>query len=151
MEGTRKIILVDGVCNLCNGFVNFVFALDANKEFMFAAQQSRAGQEIIKRYGLRTDLKTIYYVEEETRSTWQQSSAVLRVMSYLPAPYSALYWFMAVPWFVRDPVYKIIATNRYRLFGKHDGDVCYRRPGVQKRFLPDGLELMPMHEYLKEV
>lgn len=137
MEGRRKIILFDGVCNLCDHFVNFVFANDHEKHFYFASQQSVAGHEIMRRYNLRTDLKTVYYVEEETSQTWEQSSAVLRVCSYFTTWWRFLYFFMIVPAFIRNFCYKIIAGNRYRLWGTHD--TCGYRPGLRKRFLEGGL------------
>eukprot|EP01116_Phalansterium_solitarium_P023568 TRINITY_DN8334_c0_g1_i1.p1 TRINITY_DN8334_c0_g1~~TRINITY_DN8334_c0_g1_i1.p1 ORF type:complete len:152 (-),score=27.58 TRINITY_DN8334_c0_g1_i1:319-774(-) len=151
MEGTRKVILFDGVCNLCDGFVNFVFAKDKQKDlvFYYAAQQSVGGQELLRRYNQRTDLKTVYYIEEETGQVYEQSSAILRVLSYLGWPYKAAYGFMIIPSFIRNFAYKLIAANRYRMFGQHD--TCSYTYGLKNRFIKGGLEDMPASEGPKEV
>jgi predicted DCC family thiol-disulfide oxidoreductase YuxK len=63
-EGTRRIVLFDGVCNLCDGFVNFVFGRDTERKIVFAPLQSATGRDLCEQYGIPTDLKTVVYIDE---------------------------------------------------------------------------------------
>ena len=114
---TAPVILFDGVCNLCNGTVNFVIDRDPQARFRFAALQSKAGQELLTRYGLPGDyLGSIVLVEEGEAHT--QSTSMLKILGGLDAPWSWLAAFLFVPAPLRDGVYKLIARNRYNWFGK---------------------------------
>jgi len=132
-EGERCIILFDGVCNLCDTFVNFVFDRDSNKRFNYASLQSETGRQLLIRYSVPLDLKTVVLIEEIEGNVYLRSSAALRVLSYLNYPWNLLYGCMCVPPFVRDIAYKIVANNRYSLFGKHEA--CSYKPGLRKQFL----------------
>lgn len=115
------VLLFDGVCNFCNGAVNFVIRQDRKKVFRFAALQSAAGQLLLKMHGLSAnDLSSFVLIENG--KAYKKTTAALRVANHLP-----LYWrwtnlFWVIPAPIRDVVYNIIARNRYKWFGKKE--VC---------------------------
>jgi predicted DCC family thiol-disulfide oxidoreductase YuxK len=112
-----KLILFDGVCNLCNGFVDFVIRRDPNKQFRFGTLQSEIGQATLKKHGMgTTDFDTVLLVEGD--KVWTKSSAALRVLRQLSGAWPLTYAFMLVPRIIRDAVYSLIGNNRYRIFGK---------------------------------
>ncbi|AGB14833.1 hypothetical protein Halru_0187 [Halovivax ruber XH-70] len=113
------VVLFDGVCNLCNGFVQFIAPRDDEGEFYFASLQSDVGRELLSKHDLPTDeLESIVLVEGE--AAYVKSGAVLRIASRLGGLYRLLSPFRYVPRVLRDTVYDLVANNRYRLFGKKD-------------------------------
>eukprot|EP01097_Dermamoeba_algensis_P007990 TRINITY_DN5175_c0_g1_i1.p1 TRINITY_DN5175_c0_g1~~TRINITY_DN5175_c0_g1_i1.p1 ORF type:complete len:163 (+),score=30.87 TRINITY_DN5175_c0_g1_i1:92-580(+) len=128
----KAIILFDGVCCLCNNFVNFVIDNDPKKVFLFAPLQSQLGGVLLTQFSLPHDLSTVVLIKDECSYT--KSSAALSVLSSLRMPYPLLYGFIIVPKFIRDFVYDLVAKSRYSVFGKEE--VC-RRPTreLQQRFL----------------
>ena len=126
-------ILFDGVCNLCNGLVQFVIRRDPAGRFQFAALQSESGQALLKQHGLRTrDFDTFVYIRNGIAHT--QSTAGLLVMLDLGGGWKLLYPLMFVPRFIRDAVYRVIAQNRYRVFGKQESCMI-PTPELKSRFL----------------
>ncbi len=116
-ETEPKLILFDGVCNLCNGFVDFVIRRDPNKHFRFGTLQSEIGQTTLKQHGLATkDFDTVLLVEGDR--VWTKSTAALRVLRQLSGAWPLTYAFIIVPRMLRDAVYTLIGNNRYRIFGK---------------------------------
>jgi predicted DCC family thiol-disulfide oxidoreductase YuxK len=115
---TKPIIFFDGVCNLCNGSVQFVIKKDKAARFRFASLQSAAGQEILQHFKLSQDNFNSFILFEDGQ-LYTRSTAALRVFSQLKGWKwtGALQW---IPLFIRDGVYKIIARNRYRWFGKQE-------------------------------
>lgn len=129
----QPIILFDGVCNFCNGSVNFVIQRDKRSKLKFAALQSEAGQQLLKQYDLpTTSFDTFIFIEDGVAYTL--STAALKVCKYLTALWPLLYGFMIVPKFIRDGIYKWIAKNRYNWFGKKD-HCMIPSPGLRERFL----------------
>jgi len=115
------IVLFDGVCNFCNGSVNLILKSDRKRVFRFAAMQSRAGQEILSKYGLPlADFDSMVLVENGKAYT--KSSAVLRIVRRMGGLWPVLYPAIFLPRALRDAGYNLIARNRYRWFGKRD--VC---------------------------
>eukprot|EP00898_Chlorokybus_atmophyticus_P000991 jgi/Chlat1/1893/Chrsp145S00771 len=115
---TRPIVLFDGVCNLCNGGVNFVLDNDPEGKLRFAALQSDVGRALLQRCGRHPeDISSIVLVEDNRCHI--KSEAILRIayLLRLPFPQLAAAAFLT-PGFVRDTVYDTVATNRYNLFGK---------------------------------
>ena len=129
----HPIILFDGVCNLCNGAVQFVIERDKNQRFRFASLQSKTGQEYQQKAGLSLDrMDTILLVENG--QIYQKSTAALRIARHLNALWSVMYIFIIVPVFIRDGIYDFIARNRYRWFGKQDS--CWMpTPDLKSLFL----------------
>jgi predicted DCC family thiol-disulfide oxidoreductase YuxK len=117
MVTSEKIILFDGLCNLCSGTVLFVLKRDPKAKFKYASLQSNAGQAILKKFNLPTDdLETFVYVCDD--KYYRRSTAALRVFKELSGLWPILFVFIIVPAFLRDLVYRLIAKTRYKLFGK---------------------------------
>ena len=113
------VILFDGVCNFCNGAVNFIIQRDKKSLLKFAALQSEAGRKLLQRFNLPTDeLSSIILIEDG--NVYTQSSAALKLCKYLSGLWPLIYGFIIVPLFIRDGIYKWIAKNRYKWFGKKD-------------------------------
>lgn len=116
----RAVILFDGVCNLCNGLVNFVIDRDPSAYFAFGALQSEEGQELLEEQcgSLSGEMASIVLIEGGR--CYRQSTAALRVLRRLKGAWPLLYAFVVVPRPMRDAVYDWLAANRYRWFGKRD-------------------------------
>lgn len=111
------IILYDGVCNLCNGFVRFIRKRDRDSVFEFIPLQSDEGREYLTIHKLPEDkLDTVIYLENG--DVFMKSSAGLRILRLLGWPWKFFYLFIILPFPVRNFFYDIIAGNRYRVFGK---------------------------------
>lgn len=128
-----KIILFDGVCNLCNTSVNFIIDHDVNNIFKFASLQSEAGQKMLEKFGLsKTDFFSVVLIEGN--NLYQKSSAVLRIVKEFGGAWKLFYGFMIVPPFIRDMFYGIIAGNRYKWFGKKN-ECRIPTPELKEKFL----------------
>jgi predicted DCC family thiol-disulfide oxidoreductase YuxK len=127
------VILFDGVCNLCNAWVNFVIDWDPAGTFYFAAQQSTAGQAIIRAHDLGdSPLSAIVLVAEER--VYIGSSAILQICARLRNPWRTLAVLRVIPRPLRDFLYGLIARHRYRWFGK--SDTCrVPTPEIKRRFI----------------
>ena len=129
----ERIILFDGVCNLCNYAVQFVIRNDPGKQFKFASLQSEFGQKILAEHNLRADDLSSFLLLDNGR-LYKKSDAALRVNKYLKGMWRLLYGFIIVPRFIRDAVYTWIANNRYKWFGKQES--CWLPTAdLQARFL----------------
>ena len=125
------IVLFDGVCNLCNGVVQFVIARDPQARFKFASQQSEAGREIMRQYRL-PGMTSVVLIRNG--QALLKSDAVLEIARLLPAPWSWSIAFKIVPRALRDFVYDLVARSRYSIFGKRDA--CWLpTPELRTRFL----------------
>jgi predicted DCC family thiol-disulfide oxidoreductase YuxK len=127
------VILFDGVCNLCNGFVQFVIAHDPAARFQFAALQSDSARRLLARLdGLGGIPDSVVLVE--SGRVYTRSSAALRIARGLPFPWSLARALIVVPRPLRDWVYDRVARHRYRWFGRKN--VCMMpAPDVRARFL----------------
>jgi len=113
----KSIILFDGICNLCNGAINFVIAHDSNNHFQFASLQSEFGKALLLKYKIKnTSLDTFLLVEND--QIFIKSTAALRVCKSLGFPFYFAFSFIAIPLFFRDSIYNWVAKNRYQWFGK---------------------------------
>lgn len=129
----HPIVLFDGVCNLCNGSVQFILKRDPRGRFRFASLQSEAGRRLMTEHGLDPDALSSVVVIEDGRA-WQESSAALRIARHLPGGWKLLRIFAVIPRPLRDAVYRLIARNRYRWFGKTE--TCWLpTPELKERFL----------------
>lgn len=128
------VVLFDGVCNLCNGWVRFLLERDRLGKLRFAAVQSRAGQAILAWCGLPTDrFNTIVFVERGRAYT--KSDAFLRIVRYLRWPWHWLRFGVVIPRPARDWLYDRVALNRFALFGRRD--TCMMpTSALAARFLP---------------
>lgn len=115
----KSIILFDGVCNLCNDAVQFIVKRDKKNQFHFASLQSEAGQHLLAKHILPlNDYNSFVLIEDD--KVYTRSLAALRIAKKLKGLWPLLYGFIIVPKFIRDGIYKWIAKNRYRWFGKQD-------------------------------
>jgi predicted DCC family thiol-disulfide oxidoreductase YuxK len=113
----NPIILFDGVCNLCNSTVQFVIKNDTKKIFRFASLQSSFGQNILQQHQLNTkELSSLVVLEKDFIYT--KSTGALHIAQKLKFPFNLLYGLIIVPPFIRNAVYKFVAKNRYKWFGK---------------------------------
>ena len=135
----HPILLYDGVCGLCNRFVQFILRRDHNAIFRFAWLQSAVASRILARHGANpTDLDTVYVViNHELRDEYllSRSDAVVFVLKQFGGPWRpAASLLQLVPKFLRDPAYNAVARHRYRIFGR--SDVCtLPRDADHTRFL----------------
>jgi predicted DCC family thiol-disulfide oxidoreductase YuxK len=133
MEADR-IVLFDGVCNLCNAAVQFIIDRDSEGKFVFTSLQSPTGIALLEKFGLSTtDFDTFVLIENN--SVFTKSTAALKVARQLDGLWKLTYIFIVVPAFIRDAVYGFIAKNRYRWFGKED-NCRIPTPELKQRFLP---------------
>lgn len=115
----NNFILFDGICNLCNNTVKFIIKRDKNKKFKFASLQSKVGEELLRKYGLSSDYKSsVVYIRQ--KKMLRESSAMLYILNDIGGIWKLFFVFIIVPKFIRDFVYKIIANNRYRIWGKKE-------------------------------
>ncbi len=118
----QKIILFDGVCNLCNGSVNFILKHERSALFRFASIQSETGKTLLQWCKLPKDFsEAVIYIENG--NIHQGSTAALKIGQRLKFPWSMFSSVgLLVPRIIRDWVYHQIGTHRYQWFGKRD--VC---------------------------
>ena len=129
------ILLFDGHCNLCNGWVNFIVKRDPNKTILFASLQSKAGRELLAEHKIEQNyLDSLVLIEEERFSV--SSSAALRTLSYLSTWESRLKLLLIVPRPIRDLIYRFIAKYRYKWFGRRE-QCMIPTAELRERFLPD--------------
>jgi predicted DCC family thiol-disulfide oxidoreductase YuxK len=129
------IILFDGVCNLCNGFVQVVIARDPAARFRFAALQSPAAASLLRDAGLSESRPDSIVLVAGGRA-YLRSAAALRILRGLRFPWPLAYALIAVPPLIRDRVYDFIAARRYRWFGRRE--VCMTpTPDLRRRFLSE--------------
>ncbi len=113
------IILFDGVCNFCNSTVQFIIKKDTQTKFKFAALQSRTGNDLLVKHGLKVDgLDTIVLLKKGF--VFLRSDAALQIAKELVMPWRILVIFKIIPKFIRDFLYDVFAKHRYRWFGKRD-------------------------------
>jgi predicted DCC family thiol-disulfide oxidoreductase YuxK len=116
----QKVILFDGVCNLCNGSVVFILKTEKEPIFQFASIQSAAGKELLHGCGLPEDYSQAVVLIDHGR-VYLGSTAALKVGQTLKFPWWLLsYAGFIVPKLIRDWVYSQIAKHRYQWFGKRD-------------------------------
>ncbi|GAB3590143.1 thiol-disulfide oxidoreductase DCC family protein [Hymenobacter daeguensis] len=131
------IILFDGVCNLCNGFVQFIIRHDAAARFRFAALQSDAGRELLAAHGVAP--AAIAAAPESVLllsggQLYSHSDAVLRIARGLGGGWQLLAVGKLLPRSWRDAAYRFVARHRYRWFGRQES--CWLpTPALQARFL----------------
>ena len=127
------VVLFDGVCNFCNGAVNFIIARDKTGYFKFAPLQSGIGRDMQERYEI-DPAKTDSIILVENENAFLHSTAALKIARHLPGLWPVLYGFIVVPKPMRDWAYKLFAKYRYKLFGRQDACML-PTPDVRARFL----------------
>ncbi|MCF6295745.1 MAG: DUF393 domain-containing protein [Flavobacteriaceae bacterium] len=116
----KKLILFDGVCNLCNASVLYVIKRDKKDLFRFAPLQSSVGKQIIKKFDIDSTLTDSILLYESGQGVSYKSTAALKIASKLTFPTNLLSIFIITPSLFRDWIYDFIAKNRYKWYGKKD-------------------------------
>lgn len=129
----NEVILFDGVCNLCNFFVQFVIERDKGNVFKFASLQSDFGKKILTDSGLADANSDSVILYSEGR-TFTESTAALKILKQLGGGWQIMYVFIILPKFIRDAVYRFIARNRYKWFGKKDSCML-PTPELKNKFI----------------
>ncbi|HEY0047979.1 MAG TPA: thiol-disulfide oxidoreductase DCC family protein [Pyrinomonadaceae bacterium] len=127
------VILFDGVCNFCNGAVNFIIDRDKAGYFKFAPLQSEIGEKLLAENGI-DKIETDSVVLIEDGKVYTHSTAALRVARKLDGAWKFTYGFVVVPRFVRNFFYRLFAKYRYKMFGKQDACML-PTPEIRQRFL----------------
>lgn len=127
------IILFDGVCNFCNGAVNFIIERDKAAYFKFAPLQSEVAEKLLAENGInKIDTDSVVLIEDGKVYTY--STAALRVARHLDGAWSWASRLSVVPASIRDFLYKLFAKYRYKMFGKQDACML-PTPEIRARFL----------------
>jgi len=139
MPLANPIILYDGVCGLCNSLVQFLLKHDKGGRLRFASLQSDFAEKVLRRHGFDAkDLDTLHVVEnydQPNERVLQRSDAILRAGRELGGFWTASSSVARiVPRPLRDLVYRFVATNRYRVFGKYESCML-PDPNQRSRFL----------------
>lgn len=130
----KKIILFDGVCNLCDATVQFLIKRDRKDIFRFVALQSELGQEIIKYIGIDTSKTDSIILYEPGKAYYYKAQAALEIASEIGGFYSLLSAFKVLPNRLSNAVYDYVARNRYKWYGKKD-DCMLPTPEMKAKFL----------------
>jgi predicted DCC family thiol-disulfide oxidoreductase YuxK len=112
----KKIIIFDGICILCNSFVQFIIKKDREKQFYFTTAQSDFVKEQVKSLHLNVNpMDSVIYLKNG--KVLAESNAVLSILSDLGGIWKLLSILKLVPLFIRNSVYRFCAKRRYRVFG----------------------------------
>lgn len=127
------IVVFDAQCLLCNGWVQFLLRYDRREVFQFASIQGATGHRLLAQEGLQVQgLDTLLLVDGNR--SWQHTAAIFRVLDALGWPWRLAWIGWLVPSFIRDPLYRLVARNRYWIFGR--SETCILPPqNHQRRFL----------------
>tara|TARA_R100000935_G_C2826161_1_gene162409 strand:- start:440 stop:859 length:420 start_codon:yes stop_codon:yes gene_type:complete len=130
----KKIILFDGVCNLCNNAINFIIEHDKEDVFRFASLQSELGRKMVSERGIDPEVLDSIILIEPGVVYYEKSTAALKIAKDLSGGYSLLRVFLYLPESLRDGVYNFVAANRYKWFGKKDSCMI-PTPELKAKFL----------------
>ena len=116
LKTKMNIIVFDGVCNFCNRIVQIIIRHDPSAQIYFAAQQSEAGEKLMKDLAINENSNSVLFVKDGL--VYYQSDAVIEIAKLLNGWPSLFKYTIIVPRFIRNVIYKLIAANRYSIFGK---------------------------------
>ncbi len=131
---TKKVILFDGVCNLCNGAVTRVIRYDKKNTFLFAALSSETGKKIMDHIHIDTNKVDSIILYDPNVSYDIKSTAAIKVMRHFGGLWRLTSLFLLIPAPFRNWVYDFIAKNRYKWFGKKESCMI-PTPALKERFL----------------
>ncbi len=130
----KKIILFDGVCNLCDSAVQYVIKHDKNDVFRFVALQSDLGKEILDHIGIDPKHIDSIVLYEPGLAYYYKSSAAIEIARNFGGIFHFGTVFKIIPGFLRDKVYDYVARNRYKWYGKKDSCMI-PTPELKAKFL----------------
>ncbi|MCB0371996.1 MAG: DUF393 domain-containing protein [Muricauda sp.] len=134
MESGKKIILFDGVCNLCNSSVQFVIKRDKKDLFRYAALQSEVGKQLVGERHIDTRQVDSIILIEPGVAYYTKSDAALEIAKDLGGLWKMSAIFTWVPRSIRNAVYDFVARNRYKWFGKEEACMV-PTPELKAKFL----------------
>lgn len=134
MEIVKKIILFDGVCNLCNGFIQFVIKRDTNDVFRYASLQSDIGQQLIAERNIDTTTIDSVILIEPNIAYYIKSDAALHIGMHLKRYRFISKLLILISSRLRNIVYDLVARNRYKWYGKKD-QCMVPTPDLKAKFL----------------
>ncbi|MDT0621614.1 thiol-disulfide oxidoreductase DCC family protein [Croceitalea vernalis] len=134
MNDHKKIILFDGVCNLCNTSIQFVIKHDKTDEFRYAALQSEVGQQLTSERGIDTSTVDSIVLIDPGVAYYTKSDAALEIGSNLKGYRTLSKFFKLFPVGFRNMIYDFVARNRYKWYGKQDACMI-PTPELQAKFL----------------
>jgi predicted DCC family thiol-disulfide oxidoreductase YuxK len=111
-----NIIVFDGVCNFCNRIVQIIIRHDPSAQIHFAAQQSEVGKKLLSDNKILTSASSVIFIKD--RLVYEKSDAVIEIAKLLKGWPSLFKHSIIIPRFLRNTIYKLIAANRYAIFGK---------------------------------
>lgn len=116
----KKIILFDGVCNLCNASVQFVIKRDTKDVFRFVPLQSDLGNKILNHIGINREQTDSIVLYEPWKAYFYKAEAALKIINEFGGLYYLLNILQIFPKFISNAVYDYIAKNRYHWYGKQE-------------------------------
>jgi predicted DCC family thiol-disulfide oxidoreductase YuxK len=129
----HAVVLFDGVCNLCNGAVQFIVRRDPAAYFQFASMGSAAALHVLGAAPIPDPLPDSLILVEDG-GVFTRSTAALRIARRLTFPWPLAYALVVIPRPLRDLIYDLVARYRYRVFGRRD-HCMIPGPGLRERFL----------------
>ena len=133
MSAQHRLVIFDGVCNFCNGAVNFIIDRDPSGKFLFSPMQCEYAQNILRLYGVGDDEGDTLVLVKDNQA-FVRSSAVLEIAKELSGYWCLLNALRVVPTPIRDWLYRIFGRNRYALFGR-SATCAIPAENVRKRFV----------------
>jgi predicted DCC family thiol-disulfide oxidoreductase YuxK len=133
-DSDRPLLLFDGVCNLCNSFVQTIIRNDKRQLFRFSSLQSGTGQRVLQYIQQNTGTVPDSLILLYRGKLYFKSDAALKTASLLKGKWLFLTAGYIVPRFIRNIIYDIVARNRYRWYGKRD-ECMMPTPELNSRFL----------------
>lgn len=130
----KKIILFDGICNLCDNTVQFIIKHDKKDIFRFVPLQSDLGREIINYINLDTSKTDSIILYEPGKAYYYKAEAALKIANELGGIYAFLTVFSILPNYISNKVYDYVARNRYKWYGKKD-ECMIPTPEMKSKFL----------------
>jgi predicted DCC family thiol-disulfide oxidoreductase YuxK len=128
----HQVILFDGVCNVCNGFVQFVIRYDKKQYFKFASQQSEIGSAFLNKIYHNVASDSIVLIDGD--KTYSKSMAVLKIIQSFGGIWKTAKIFEIIPRVISDFCYDVFAKYRYKLFGRKD-ECMIPTPEIRQRFI----------------
>ena len=129
------ILLFDGYCNFCNAWVRLIVRRDTAKKILFAPLQSSVGRKMLEEHKIDVNYtESLVFFEEEKFSL--NSTAALRIYSYLDGWERHLKILIILPRTLRDAVYSFFAKYRYKWFGRRE-QCMVPTPELKERFLSE--------------
>ena len=130
----KKIILFDGLCNLCDATVQFIIKRDTKDVFRFVSLQSDLGRELLQKLPIEFQLIDSVILYESEKVFFYKSQAVFEIVKSIGGIYYCLLIFKLLPNAITNSVYDFIAKNRYRWWGKKESCLVPSKD-LQSKFL----------------